>query len=121
MGQTSPAQDSTELPAHVEKELEKSNSARLRRKVRTVYKFAQKAKQEKEIDIDVQYNDSDLTSLTVQTPEEKRTSTSESVHFVLGPRGGLRTAHFWGFATDQDIADKNNAWWYIKQRFRRMR
>lgn len=121
MAQKTTAQDSTELPNHVKTQLEKSNSTRLRRKVTTIYKFAQKAKQDKEIEIDVHYGDSDLTSITVETPEEDRTTTSESVHFVLGPRGGLRTAHFWGFASDRDIADKDNAWWYIKQRFRRMR
>lgn len=109
------------LPDHVEAELEKSNSKRLRKTLRKIWSYAQNAKQTKEMEVEVYYGDSNLTWATIDSVEDEKTITSGHAHFVLGPRGGLRTAEFDGFASAVDYAQKTNAWYYIKHAFDRMR
>lgn len=121
MSATTDADGDGEFPSHVRDALDRARSERLQRKIKSIYRNAQEAEQEKTLDIEVYYADSDLTSIKVKSAEEERTITSHRAVFVLGPRGGVRTASFSTLGGRVELADRSNPWRRIGRRLRRMR
>jgi len=89
-----------EKPTHtpgLEEELEKTGSTRLEEKIQELVEAAEENGTEQTINVEVHYDDSNLTSITIR-PEEDYWVEGETgvdkAHIIVGPRAGVKTAEF---------------------------
>lgn len=96
------------LPVEARLELARSNSSRLRSKVKKVFSQVDHKSNSIDYEITVYYDGSDLTSIIIS--ETRNPLVAASMHIILGKRGGLKTARYSGLAVERDLTEKDIPW-----------